>query len=428
MDSKETQKKVFIYNNACQRRRVDAKKITEYLSKNNFDIVNDPNGADYIVFVTCAFLDVKIDECIEIIKKLQEYDAELIVAGCLPEIAEEKLKTIFNGKTFSTKNLDKIDEIFTNNKIKIKDIDDQHHTYENFNPFGILKEPLDIFEKILEKSKIIRKTYTSIKNLLLEKFDYFAKIFPYFIYVNRTSNSYILVISRGCIHNCSYCAIRKAVGPLKSKPIDQILEEFKSGLKKGFTSFYLDADDVGIYGLDTGSSLPELLNEITKIEGNYSFVLMDTHPRWIKKYINELVEIVKRKKIKKILLSVQSGNNRILKLMRRPYTKEDLYDTIPRLKAADPNLQLGVELIIGFPSEKMEEFEDTLELIKKLHFDYGTLFAFSPTVETDALKIEPKISNSEKRRRLKVALKLLKKMNYYAHYSRIINGISFYVK
>jgi tRNA A37 methylthiotransferase MiaB len=428
MESKETQKKVFIYNNACQRRRVDAKKITEYLSKNKFDIVNDPHDADYIVFVTCAFLDVKIDECIGIIKKLQEYDAELIIAGCLPEIAEQKLKTIFNGKTFSTKNLDKIDEIFKDNKIKIKEIDDQHHTYENFNPFGILKEPFEIFEIILEKSTLIRKIYSSIKNLLLEKFDYFAKIFPYFIWVNRASNNYILVISRGCIHNCSYCAIRKAVGPLKSKPIDQCIEEFKSGLKNGYTSFCLDADDIGIYGLDIDSSLPELLDELTKIKGNYSFSLMDTHPRWIKKYITELEEILKRKKIKKILLSVQSGNNRILKLMRRPYTKEDLYDTIPRLKVANPDLLLGVELIIGFPSETIEEFEDTLELIKKLRFDHGTLFAFSPTVETDALKIEPKVSNSEKRRRIKIALKLLKKMNYYAHYSRIINGISFYIK
>jgi len=428
METKEKQKKVFIYNNACQKRRVDAKKITTYLSKNKFEIVNDPNDADYIVFVTCAFLDVKINECLEIIKKLQEYDAELIIAGCLPEIAEEKLKKIFNGKTFSTKNLEKIDEIFSDNKIKINDINDEHRTFENFNPFGILKEPFYVFEVILEKSKFIRKIYTFIKNLMFEKFEFFTKIFPFFMIANRYSNSYILVISRGCIHNCSYCAIRKAVGQLKSKPIEQCIEEFKSGLKKGYNSFCFDADDVGIYGLDIGSSLPELLDKITNIEGNYSIVLQDTHPRWIKKYINELEEILKRKKIKKILISIQSGNNRILKLMRRPYTKEDLFETIPRLKASDPDLEIGVELIIGFPSEKIEEFEDTLKLIEKLRFDYGTLFAFSPTVGTDALKIEPKISKSEMQRRINLALKLLKKHNYYARYSRIINGVSFYIK
>jgi len=418
-------KKVFLYTNACEKRRCDAKKFSKYFYENKFNIVNDPADADYIVFVTCAFLDIKIEECLEIIKKLQKYKGELIVAGCLPEIAKKQMREVFDGKTISTKDMDQIDEIFKEHKTKLKKLDDEHTTFDNYNPFGISKEPVGIVKRLIAESKTINRFYKYFQKIIMEKFRSISEIAPFDIFFRRSIERYVLIISRGCVHNCSYCGIRKAVGELKSKPLDECLKEFKQGLAQGYKLFSFQADDIGIYGLDIGSSLPELLNKITKIKGDYQISLHDTHPRWLVKYIDELEPIFKRKKIKEILVSTQSGSKRILKLMRRTGDKDEIIKTMHRMKKADPDLAIGVELIIGFPSETEEDFQETLDLLKRVKYGQGNIFAYSPTVDTDALKIEPKVSKKEVLRRMKVILKLLKNMNYNARYSRKLNAIIF---
>jgi len=409
MKNSSHSKKVFIYKNACQRRSLDAKKFSTYFSKNNYKIVDDPKEADYIIFVTCAFINDMADQCLNTIKKFKKYNAELIVAGCLPDIAGEKLRKVFNGKTITTKDMDKIDEIFKSDKIKCRDVSDEHSAWHNYNLFGISSEPVKFFKKILKEHKSLNKVYKFLKENVLKK--YFGDRFPfYLLFVDmQNENSYILVISRGCIHNCSYCAIKKAVGPLKSKPVDQCVKEFKDGLKQGYSDFILDADDIGIYGIDIKSNLPELLDKITKIEGNYSITLENTHPKWIIKYAEELEEILKRKKIKSILLSIQSGNNRILKIMRRSHEAEALIDTISRLKKAYSGLEIRAHFLVGFPTETIEEFMDTVELIKKIHFDGLMLFLYSDVDGTEASNIEPKVTMREMRKRRRIARKALRK-------------------
>jgi tRNA A37 methylthiotransferase MiaB len=418
-------KNVFIYTLACERRRLDAQKIRTYFSKNNYEIVDDPKDAHYIIFFTCAFVNKKTEQCLSIIKKLKKYDAELIIAGCLPDIARDKLKYTFSGRTIPTKNLDKIDNIFTDNKIKFRDIDDECSIWHNFNPIGVSKEPIGFFKILLREAKFISRIYGIGKKYFLKEF--FENVYPFNVLYGEKSNYYIS-ISRGCIHNCSYCSIRNAIGPLKSKPVDQCIKEFKLGLKEGYTDFILQADDIGTYGIDIKSSLPELLDGITKIDGNYTIRLENTHPRWIIKYINELEEILKRKKIRHITVSVQSGSNRILKLMRRSYMQEDVIDSISRLKKADPKVDIGAHLMVGFPSETREEFKETLLFFKKSLFDNGIIFSFSSADGTDADIIEPKISEREIRKRMKIASDYLKKTGYFPWYIHAFRGISFYKK
>ena len=115
------------------------------------------------------------------------------------------------------------------------------------------------------------------------------------------------------------------------------------------------------------------------------------------------------KKIRSILLSIQSGNNRILKLMRRPYTKEALLDSVSRLKKAHPDLEIRAHFLIGFPGETIEEFRETLELIEKIHFDHALLFLYSDVDGTEACNMEPKITRREMRRRRRIARKFLRK-------------------
>jgi len=420
-----TREKVFLFSSACERRNLDAQKIYNYLTENGYKIVNDPEEADYIIYFTCGFVKSVSDTCLKMIEDFKKYDAELIIAGCIQDIIGEELSKIFDGRIIPTRDLDRINDIFSNKKTKLGDLEDAHSMWSNFNKRSFL----GILRRISRSIKSIEKSHNWFKNHILKTIfgENFEKIFP-FNRIYPHQDIFCIFISRGCIHNCSYCAIRKAVGPLKSKPIDECIKEFKLGLEKGFKHFVLEADDIGHYGIDIKSSLPELLDKMIKIEGDYKIELKNFHPMWIIKYVKEFKEILKRKKIKIILLSVQSGNNRILKLMRRPYTKEKLQDTILSLKKVDPELEIGVHLLVGFPTETFDEFKETLDLFEKTPFDFGSIFSFSSQEGTTAAKMEPKIKWKEILHRMKYALAYLRKNNYFACYIKSTKNVYFYRK
>jgi len=429
MDDKKSsnmkRKNIFISSVACERRDLDAQKIYSYLIKNNYKIVNDPKEADYIFLITCGFTHKTADIAFESIKKFREYDAELIVAGCIPETHKEKLDKIFDGKTISTKNIDKIDDIFTSRIIKFKDIDEENFMWQNFNK----RNYLGFVKRVDSKVKFIRRfNEFIIRNVLIKILgDLFYKTFPF----NRLIydvNNYFILISRGCVHNCTYCIINKAIGPLKSKPPEKIVEEFNHGLSMGYKLFILEADDVGPYGLDIESSLPELLKKITNIKGDYSIEIRNTHPFWIIKYLSEIEKLVKTKKISSIFVSIQSGSNRILKLMGRPYTKENIVKIISKLKTINPDLTIGVDLMVGFPTETLEEFRETLDLFNLIDLDFGDIIPFSCHEKAKANKLEPKISNQEKKIRINEALKFVRKKNYFVWKFRDTGSLSFFAR
>lgn len=352
-------KKVYICAASCVRRNLDAKKISTYLILNNYSLVKKPSDADFIIFFTCGVSNLAADRCLKGIKNLQRYDAELIVAGCLPEISPGKVNKFFNGKILTTKNINDIDTILPYENIKLSDIEDEHLKWVEADSLGIVGSLFENIKKGIMQVKFIVNIYLFIKKNLFQKF--FGGSFISFVPQNY---GYTISISRGCIHNCSYCAIWKAIGKLESKPINQCIKEFKDGLSKGEKKFIISADDIGPYGIDIGTSLPKLLDEMTKIKGDYIIDIRGTHPKWIIKYIDELEPIFKRRKIKHLLLCVQSGNDRILKLMRRNYDIDSFVEVAMRLKKAEPDLKLRTHIILGFPSETRVEFEDTLKLVK----------------------------------------------------------------
>lgn len=405
------QKKIFIHVEGCHKRGLDAKKFSTYFSKNNCKIVNSPKYADYIIFFTCGVFNQMIDRCLDKIKKFKKYDAELIVAGCLPDIAKEKLENIFNGKIIPTKDIEKIDDIFKDNEIKFGDVDDEHFIWKKFNPFGdFLEEPTATNKKIMREVKLVGKIYKYFKEDVLTKI--FGKDLWHLRYI-LDNKTYWIVISKGCIYNCSYCGIKKAIGPLKSKPLEQCLKEFKAGLQKGYIDLGLDADDIGNYGIDIGKTFPDLLDEITKIDGDYTLKLENIHPTWLIKYANELEEILKRKKISYICISVQSGSNTVLKRMRRSYTREDLLDVISKIQKACPDLKMRTEIIVGFPGETLEEFRETMELLKKIRFDKGCIFSFSAIDGTEAITMHPKLTRRMMHKRMRTTKRFLRNADYY---------------
>lgn len=419
------QNTVYIESLACERRLLDAQKIRDYFIINNYSIVNNPKEAQYIILITCGFTNVVADICFDSIKKYKESDAELIVVGCVPETHKEKLKELFDGKTISAKELERIDELFPESSVKFIEITEDNSMLQNSEKLSwitylkYLGERFSITKKIT--SFIIDKAVIKITGKLIYKTFPFNRIFT-------EPSYYYIMISRGCIHNCTYCIIRKAIGPLKSKTIDQCYTEFQRGLHQGYKTFVLEADDVGPYGIDIDSTLPELLQKMTSTEGDYSIEMRNTHPYWILKYKNELEALIKTKKVTSIFISIQSGSDRILHLMKRRYCVDDVMELAKRFKEINPDLKIGVDILLGFPSENLEDFQKTLSLFDTKLLDFGDIIPFSCHAATEASKIEPKVSEQEKKRRIRETLRYLRKRNYFALIIRDTGSIAFYAR
>jgi len=414
-------KKAFIYlSSICSKQNLDAARISDYLIKNGYQIINNPRKADLILLCTCAVTNEKAKNSLDAVKKLKNYKGELIVSGCLPAMDKEDLDEIFKGKKIITKDIEQLDQFFKDHKIKITEIKDANKPLINVEG-GLVWT----IKKIFKHSGPLAKIYLKIRNYIYVRF--FEKKFIYNEASQEIKNSYHIRISRGCLGNCSYCAIKKAIGSLKSKPLEQILDEFKEGLKLGFKNFLIVADDIGAYGIDIGTNFPTLLNELTSIEGNYQIELEESHPDWIVKYKDEFGKILEKGKINKICIPIQSGSERILKLMNRYSDIDKIKQSIITAKKANPTLLVGTNLIIGFPTETEGDFEKTIEVLRLMRFDYGTIFSFSIKKNTRAEEIEPKISEEEIKKRMKIVEEFLKQNGYqFFNYKAAIMFFSTY--
>jgi len=420
-----TKNKIFIYGVlTCNRRKLDAWRLQQYFLKNNYLIINNPQNADFIVLTTCAYSNKHAEISLEITKKFQEYNAELIVVGCLPEIEKKELTKIFNGKTISTKKLDEIDQIFPENKIKFNDIDDANIPLENANEYFLINR----LKKIISKSNIAKRIASNISESILAciinvestschknivnygRYKYFKERLQPNLTVHK--ESYFIRPSWGCQGKCSYCVINKAIGPLKSKPIEKIIYEFNKGLTQGYKNFIFDADDLGAYGVDINSNFAEMLDRITDISGDYSIHLRYIHPIWVVKHCNNFKKVLKKGKIRSLGSAIQSGNQRILKLMHRFSDIEKIKSSFANIKNVYPDLLIATECINGFPSETREEFKETLDVIKEISFDWGFIFPFSCRPGSKAENIEPKVQKKEILNRMKYAGEYFKKIGY----------------
>lgn len=435
-------KSFYIYNQGCGARVLDSQRMAHYLQINDYKITDNPKNADYIIIFSCGVTNLTAENCFNLIKEFKEYKGELIVAGCIPAIQKKRLADEFKGKMIFTedlnKNPDKVDQLFQDIKIKFRQTSDIDIELEKYG----VKNPIDKIQKILFSSNFLRYLFLynicKLSLILIGDIDikykykfmknFFGENSSIIHYYKSLSNYriYPLRISWGCNSNCTYCGIKHAVGDHVSKPTDIIINEFKKGLKLGYKDFLIFSEDTGAYGTDIGSSLPKLLAKIVAIEGDYKIFLEDFNPVWIVKYINELEEIFKNKKISGILCPIQSGSSRILKLMNRFSDVNKIRESYAQLKKSNPNLIIITHILVGFPTETEDDLNRTFSFVTDDIFDSGQFFEFSCVPNTEAEKIEPKIPNDVLHQRLKKQIKMLKKQGYNVLW--ITKGLFFYKK
>lgn len=389
-------------------RSLDASRIHDYFLKNNQIIVDNPNQADYNIVITCGVIRKQVSSSFLLIEDYLKYKGELIVLGCVPAIAPEEFKNKFNVKFLSTKNLNDIDGFFPHFHLKFKDVPFAHEIYKNHVEYDVFKEKVrkETVENFKDEFEFSRKFLTKCIATVKTKVGK-NNLNPFV----KSDVKYVSIAS-GCRNKCAYCGIRNAIGPLKSKALNDCVNEYKALIDEGYRNFRIIADDLGAYGLDIGSSFSELLDNFSKVDKgtNTRWFFEDLNPKWLVKYKEVLYKYVKEKKIVEMLCPLQSGNNRVLKLMNRDYDINEVIALLVKCKKANPFLTLISHAIVGFPTETENEFNDTLDMLERLNCDELTILGYHDSEGILSHNIEPKIEQHVIEERLNKVRKLLSEL------------------
>ncbi len=400
--------KIYIEKYGCKRRYAELTSLHNYFVLNGFKIVKSPAKADYILLSTCAFRKQEEDYSISRLRVLKNYKAKLIVYGCLPDISPTRFKEFTNTTYFTPKDIHKIDSYFCNLAFK----------FSEFNYSNLISEQTEIISIPAAINKL--KNEFEFSDIFFLRMSRYAEKKVRKI-LNLKNKEFCLYICKGCQGNCSYCAIKRAIGTIKSLPVEVIIKQFKKGVSDGYKKFVILGDDVGAYGRDWNSTFPELLSILIdesdylfkdkslrlKLKDGIRFSIEEIHPKWIILYQEKLFNIVYTNKIKSILCPIQSGSNRILRLMNREHTIENISLVLSKLRSINPEIKLSTQIIAGFPSETEEEFTETLYICQKLKFNSVTIFPYHEKENTPAAKLTPKIPEHVIKERIRIGYKFL---------------------
>ena len=372
-----------MFHFGCSKNLIDTEVAIGHFKKHKFEIVNDPKKADIIVINTCGFIDKAKEEAINTILEMAEYKNQnckyLIVMGCLVQRYYSDL----------VKELPEVD-LF----IKLDE-------YEKF--WNKINDLIEKGEVEVSKHKNNMKI-SQVKKLPLPKMnEFFERV------ITTGENYAYLKIGEGCSNNCTYCAIPYIRGPFVSRPMNEIIEEAKLLSEKGIKELIIIAQDTTKYGVDLygESKLAELLQNLSKIEKLKWVRFLYSYPEGI---TDELIQTVAStpKICKYFDIPIQHISNIVLKRMNRKTTKENIEKLIAKIREQIPNVTLRTSLIVGFPGETEEQFQELYDFIEKIKFDKLGVFEYSKEEGTPAAKLPEQIHHSTKRARLNKIMKLQK--------------------
>ena len=372
--------KVYIENNnTCTRVKLYGMDVINLFKCNDCEIVKNKNNADYIVINTCSFLNSKAKYFLDKVKKLYEEKCEnqkVVIIGCLGGSNKDDVLNISKDIIIFKRDINEIKEYF-----KFKNIPKTKSSSVS-DKLSIKKEMLYLFNKFILRSKHIE-------------------------YRLKRNKVCYLQISSGCMGKCSYCS-EKYITKLKSRSIDDIIDAIYDGISRGYRLFGLNSDDASCYGKDIGSSLEDLLNRVVDIDEDIYFSIPEFNPQGL---TDRVVELLKDKKFLYITCPIQSGSNKILKSMKRPYTIEYALKQLSRVKENNKNIMINTHVIVGFPGETEKDFSKTLEVLESGLFDRVKVFMYNERPNTEAVKLKNKVSNEEKLRRKEKVLDVVRKSN-----------------
>ncbi len=359
-------KKYLIYTYGCQMNVHESEKIAGILSAKGYEKCENAEEADVIVFNTCCVRENAEQHAfgnIGMFKKLKKEKPGLILAvcGCMTQQGDfaRRLHESFPyvDIILGTFNIDEFGDLLD-------------------KKLATTKSVIEIREKNGEVTEGIRPMRSSYPNA----------------WVN---------VMYGCNNFCSYCIVPYVRGRERSRKAEDVIKEVRSLVDEGYKEITLLGQNVNSYGKDLGddSSFAGLLNEIGKIEGKFRLRFMSNHP---KDLTEDVVIALKNNPhaCRAIHLPVQSGSDRILKLMNRRYTAESYTEKVEMIRRLLPGCAITTDVIVGFPTETEEDFGDTVALLDRIGFDGAFTFVYSPREGTKAAAMDGQIPDEVKKDRI----------------------------
>ena len=209
----------------------------------------------------------------------------------------------------------------------------------------------------------------------------------------------IMPIAQGCLGKCSYCITRLARGKLISRPVDELVDEFRDLIDSGVKEILVTAQDPACYGLDIDTDLGSLLKEFLKFDGDYRIRIGMMNPNYLDRILDDMIEVLKDPRVYRFLhIPVQSGSNAILKDMKRRYTVNKFLGIVNRLRDEIPDISIATDIICGFPGETDFDHQRTIALLRKLRADTVNITRFSVRPGTEAASMKEVQGNVIKER------------------------------
>ena len=354
--------KYHILTMGCSLNENDSEKICGMLEEMNYCKTENINEANFVVFNTCCIRENAEDRLFgklgEVKKIKKENNAIIAIGGCMmqQEHIIQKLNESYPyvDIIFGTHTLQRLPE----------------NTYKKLNNSKKIKDVLDIDGKVYENLPIKRSDKVKAQ----------------------------VTIMYGCNNFCSYCIVPYVRGRERSRKPENILNEINELANQGYKEIMLLGQNVNSYNGGDGYGFAKLLTEINKIEGIERIRFISPHP---KDFTDDAIEAIANceKVCKSVHLPLQSGSTNVLKVMNRKYTKEQYLELAYKIKEKIPNVALTTDIIVGFPGETEEDFEDTLDVVEKLKFDQVFMFIYSRRKGTVADKMENQIPEDIKHKR-----------------------------
>ena len=343
-----------IISYGCQANMSDSEHYAGQLEELGYHNTEDLDTADVILINTCCVRETAEDKTLGKIgelKHLKKQNPDLIIAvtGCMAQEWQDKLfkRAPHIDLVIGTHNIHKLIELIRERRSKA-----DHYMAADM-------------------------TLPAFHDMPVKRFQKFFAWIP---------------IMNGCNKFCTYCIVPYVRGREVSRPIDAIVEEIKKVAAEGYKEITLLGQNVNSYGknLEKPITFAELLQQIEQIEGLERIRFMTSHPKDLS---DELIEVMKhsRKICRHLHLPLQSGSSRILNLMNRKYTKEQYLTLAAKIKEAIPDISLTTDIIVGFPGETEEDFEETMDVVQRVRYDSAFTFIYSKRTGTPAASMEDQV-------------------------------------
>ena len=358
---------IFIKNFGCSSNTADGEVLAGCLAQARYKITQTETEADLLIYNTCAVKGPTENRIINEIKNAPK-NKKIVISGCLPKISFERMlrEVHFDGAV---------------------------------GP-AVGGEIVDVVRRVLEGETVVNVG-------VLEK--------PLLSLPRQTSNPIISIvpINFGCLGSCSYCCVVHARGRLQSYSIPEIAERMKKDYSAGVKEFWITSQDTASYGRELHTDLAELLFTVGGLEGDFLVRVGMMTPNLVTDMQSRLIWAFEDKKIFKFLhLPVQSGDDTVLQYMRRFYTAAEFRGIVESFRASYPDLTLATDVIVGFPGETQEAFQNTLKLLEEVKPDVVNVSKFFARPKTPVWNMKDGLVEKEEiKRRSTVASELAKRLS-----------------